>query len=163
VGQQGTTTRLWARRGARAWAPKDCRRLSAWLFGAVCPARGVGAGLVLPDANGPMMNLHLAEISRHVAPQAHAVLVLDKAKWHSFGPSLRLPDNITLLHLPSVSPELNPVEAIWAYLRSNTLSNRVFDTYDDIVSACSHAWNWLTSQPQRINSIASRSWARVHA
>lgn len=64
IGQQGSTTRLWARRGSRPAAPKDCRYAWAYLFGAVCPARGVGAGLVLPHANAYAMNLHLAEISR---------------------------------------------------------------------------------------------------
>ena len=55
------------------------------------------------------------------------------------------------------------VENIWAYLRGNKLSNRVFDTYDTIVDACCDAWNWLTAQPKRIASIATRSWATVSA
>ena len=69
MGQQGTTTRLWARRGSRPAAPRDYRYTWAYLFGAVCPARGVGAGLVLPPANTDAMNLHLAEIS-HQSPPA---------------------------------------------------------------------------------------------
>jgi hypothetical protein len=163
VGQQGTTTRLWARRGSRPAAPKDCRYAWAYLFGAVCPARGVGAGLVLPHANAQAMNLHLAEISGQVAPAAHAVLVLDGAGWHQTGGELRVPANVTLLHLPPYSPELNPVENLWAFLRANKLSNRVFDTYDDIVDACCNAWNWLIAQPERITTIASRDYARVSA
>ena len=78
VGQQGTLTRVWAERGSRPAAPKDCRYAWAYIFGAVCPARGVGAGLVLPAANTAMMNLHLAEISGQVAPDA----VLDQAAAH---------------------------------------------------------------------------------
>jgi len=127
----------------------------------VCPARGIGAALVLPFANAKMMNLHLAEISAAVAPGAHAVLTVDGAGWHQTGDKLRVPDNITLLHLPPYSPELNPVENVWAYLRGNKLSNRVFDTYDAIVDACCEAWNWLTAQPERITTIASREWACV--
>ena len=107
------------------------------------------------------MTLHLAEISATVAPGAHGVLVLDGAGWHRTGGRLRVPDNITLLHLPPYSPELNPVETVWAYLRSNTLSNRVFKTYDDIVTACCNAWNWLAAQPDRITSIGTRAWACV--
>jgi DDE superfamily endonuclease len=79
VGQQGTTTRVWAERGSRPSAPKDCRYAWAYLFGAVCPARGVGAGLVLPAANTAMMNLHLAEISAQVVQGAHAVVIMDGA------------------------------------------------------------------------------------
>ena len=72
-----------------------------------------------------------------------------------------MPHNITLLPLPPYSPELNPVETIWAYLRGNKLSNRVFATYDAIVDACCDAWNWLITQPERITSIGARSWACV--
>lgn len=161
IGQQGTLTRVWAARGSRPLAPKDCRYRWAYLFGAVCPARGVGAGLVLPYANAEAMNLHLAEIAREVSPGAHAVLVLDGAGWHQTGGALRVPPNISLLHLPPYAPELNPVENLWACLRANKLSNRVFEDYDAILNACCDAWNWLMSQPGRITSIAARHWARV--
>jgi len=161
IGQQGTLTRVWAERGSRPVAPRDQRYSWAYLFGAICPARGLGAALVLPFANAEMMNLHLAEISATVAPGAHAVLTVDGAGWHQTGDKLRVPDNITLLHLPPYSPELNPVENVWAYLRGNKLSNRVFDTYDAIVDACCEAWNWLTAPPERITTITSREWACV--
>ena len=69
------------------------------------------------------------------------------------------PHNISLLHLPPYSPELNPVENIWQYLKQNYLSNRVYDTYDDIVDACCAAWNELIALPDRIRSITQRSWA----
>jgi len=52
---------------------------NAYLFGAICPARGVGAALALPYADADMMQLHLDEISRNVAEGAHAVLLLDRA------------------------------------------------------------------------------------
>ena len=161
IGQQGTLTRVWAERGSRPSAPHDQRYAWAYLFGAVCPARKIGAALVLPFANAAMMNLHLAEISARVAPGAHAVLMLDGAGWHQTGDKLRVPDNVTLLHLPPYAPELNPVENVWAYLRGNKLSNRVFDTYEAIVEACCDAWTWLMTQPERITSIATRSWAQV--
>ncbi len=161
VGQQGTLTRVWAERGSRPPAPRDQRYTWAYLFGAVCPAGAIGAGLVLPTANAAMMNLHLDEISTQVSHGAHAVLVLDGAGWHQTGGQLRVPENITLLHLPPYAPELNPVENVWAFLRANKLSNRVFDTYESIVGACCDAWNWLTRQPECITSIATRPWAQV--
>ena len=106
------------------------------------------------------MNLHLAEISKRVAPGAHAVLTLDGAGWHQTGGRLRVPANISLLLLPPYSPELNPQENVWQYLRQNYLANRVFDTYDAIVDACCEAWNKLAEQPGRITSIATRDWAQ---
>jgi len=66
--------------------------------------------------------------------------------------------NISLLTRPPYSPELKPVENIWQFLRQNHLSNRVFATYDAIVDACCQAWNALTAQPDRIQSISTRSW-----
>lgn len=106
------------------------------------------------------MNLHLAEISRCVAPGAHAVITLDGAGWHQTGGSLEIPGNISLLALPPYSPELNPVENIWQYLRQNHFANRVFETYDAILTACCDAWNALAAQPDKITSIATRWWAK---
>lgn len=105
------------------------------------------------------MDLHLAEISKRVAPGAHAGIMLDGAGWHQSGDRLKVPSNISLLLLPRYSPELNPQENIWQYLRQNYLANRVFETYEAIVDACCDAWNKLTTQPGRIQSIATREWA----
>ena len=159
IGQQGSLTRIWARRGSRPTAPRDQRYQSAYLFGAVCPGRGVGAGLVLPRANVHAMNLHLQEISTQVSRGAFAVLTLDGAGWHQVGDRLVVPDNIGLLHLPPYSPELNPVENVWEFLRHNDLSNRVYATYEAIVDACCIAWNKLIATPARIRSIATRDYA----
>lgn len=158
IGQKGTLTRVWARRGSRPPGARDQRYAWTYLFGAVCPRRGVGAALVLPKANAWAMDRHLEEISLTVAPHAHAVLILDQAGWHGRA-CLTVPDNITLLPLPPYSPELNPVENVWQYLRQNHLSNRVFPDYNDIVDACCKAWNDLIASPQRIASIAHRKWA----
>lgn len=125
----------------------------------MCPARRTGAALVLPYANTEAMNLHLAEISTCVAPGAHAVVTLDGAGWHQTGERLRLPDNISLLFLPPYSPELNPQENVWQFLRQNHLANSVYETYDAIVEACCDAWNRLIAQPDQIASIATRHWA----
>ncbi len=132
-----------------------------YLFGAVCAERGVGSALVLPHANADAMTLHLAEISRQVTPGAHAVLVCDGAGWHRTGGRLAVPENITLLHLPPYSPELNPVENIWDYLGDNKLSNSVFDTYDTIVDRCCAAWTWLMDAPDRIRSLATTPWTKT--
>ncbi len=139
---------------------RDTRYQWAYLFGAVCPGRKLGAGLVMPYANTEAMNKHLDEIAKAVAPGAHAILVLDGAGWHG-SRELIVPQNITLLPLPPYSPELNPVENIWEYLRKNKLSNRLYQTYEDIVEACCEAWNSLMAMPEQIASITTRSWAKA--
>ncbi len=104
------------------------------------------------------MDLHLAEISRAVAPNAHAVLFMDQAGWHTTA-KLTVPHNISIVMLPPRSPELNPVENIWQFMRDNWLSNRVFKSYNDILDHCCDAWNKLVEQPWTIMSIGMRDWA----
>lgn len=136
---------------------RDQRYECAYIFGAVCPARGAGAALVMPRADTQAMNLHLIEISTQVAPGAHAVVIIDGAGWHTTK-SLHAPTNISLLRLPPYSPELNPQENIWQYLRQNALANRIYENYEAIVTACCQAWNDLIELPTTINSIANREW-----
>ena len=160
VGQKNKLTYLWARKGRRPRLTHDQRTCSAYVFGAICPARGTGAGLVLPHCNTAAMQLHLDEIATQVAAGAHAILVLDQAGWHT-AKALQVPNNITLMSLPPRSPELNPTENIWQYMRQNWLSNRVFQTYDDILALSADAWNKLTDRPWTIMSIATRDWATI--
>jgi hypothetical protein len=160
IGQKNGLVRQWAKRGTRPRQPADQRYENAYLFGAICPARGTGAALALPFANTEAMQLHLDEISRTVAKGAHAVLLADRAGWHTTK-ALVVPKNITLILLPSRAPELNPVENIWQYLRQNWLSNRVFETYDAIVKAACEAWRNLLANPSTIISIGHRDWAHI--
>jgi transposase len=111
-------------------------------------------------ANTRAMQMHLHEISRSVARGAHAAVLMDRAGWHTTG-KLKLPKNITIILLPSRSPELNPVENIWQYLRQNWLSNRVFPNYGAILDAGCDAWNRLIDEPETITSIGMRKWANI--
>jgi hypothetical protein len=140
-------------------APRDQRYRWACRFGAACPVRCVETGLVPPVSTGHAMTQHLADISRQVAPGAHAVVTLDGAGWHQPGGKLQVPDNLSLLPLPPYSPGLNPVENVWQFLRQNHLSNRVCDTHEVIVDACCDAWNALIAEPARITTITTRAWA----
>ncbi len=116
---------------------------------------------MLPGANADAFALHLAEISRTVAPGAHALMVLDGAGWHG-AVGRAIPENITLMPLPPYSPELNPIENVWQYLRQNNLAITIFDSYADIVDKCCDAWNFFANDPTAVASITSRSWAQVN-
>ena len=151
VGQKNKLTYRWARKGSRPRAIHDQRTQSTYVFGAVCPELGTGAALVLPTCNTEAMQLHLNEIATKVTPGAHAILILDQAGWHG-AKDLKAPGNISLLPLPPRSPELNPQENIWQFMRANWLSNRVFNSFDDIVDHCCYAWNTLIDQPWKIMS-----------
>ena len=147
IGQKNGVVRQWARRGTRPRQPADQRYENAYLFGAICPARGTGAALALPFADTEAMQLHLEEIAANVAAGAHAVLIFDRAGWHTTS-NLVFPPKLKPIWLPSRAPELNPVENIWQYLRGNWLSNSVFATFDDVIDAACDAWRNLTATPE---------------
>src|SRR2546423_12831624 len=54
---QNKITRRWAKRGTRPSAPRDQRTASAYIFGAICPAEGKGAGLVLPSCDSEEISI----------------------------------------------------------------------------------------------------------
>ena len=144
--------------GSRPAAPRDLGFASAYLFGAACPSEGKAAALIMPICNTAAMNHHLSEISSQVAVDAHAVVILDRAGWHR-SQALVVPANITLLELPPYSPELNPVERIWHYLRSHWLANSVFISLADIMDACEMAWNRFATNHRLIRSLCAVAWA----
>ncbi len=161
VGQKGSIEYVWAPIGSRPPMVRDNRHSSVHIFGAICPARSIGAAIIMPVVNAAAMNEHLKEISAQVAAHAHALLICDGAGWHQPGEKLRVPDNITLMPLPPYAPELNPMENAWDYLRGNKLSSLVWDSDEAIIDACVDAWNFLANDPDRIVSIGTRSWACV--
>jgi hypothetical protein len=105
VGQKGTHAYIWAPIGSRPLMVRDNRHDSAYIFGAICPARGVGAAMIMPAANAEGMNEHLKELSTQVTPSSIAVVICDGAGWHQRGKELIVPDNIRLLSLPPYSPD----------------------------------------------------------
>ena len=79
------------------------------------------------------------------------------AAWHESGGPV-IPGNLTLLFLPPYSPELNPMEQVFQFLRGNRFSNRAFAHVEAVRTACEEAWEWLSATPSRIASIMRRQW-----
>ncbi len=151
---------MWAPKGTRPRALKQQGFTSAFVFGSVCPATGDSAAIVMPQTNTDAMNKHLALLSAHLQHNEHAVLVCDNASWHR-SKQLQVPSNITLVHLPAYSPELNPVEQVWQWMRQRFWSNRFFVNYDDIVDAVCDALNIFDKNIERVSSLCTRSWANL--
>ena len=118
----------------------------------------MAVGLILPYVNIQGMQLHLAEISANTPDGRFAVVVLDQAGWHT-SQKINIFNNILVLPLPPASPELNPQEQVWQWLRRHELANRCFKNYDDIVNACCDAWNSFVNQANRVRNLCSRDWA----
>ena len=143
-------------------APGPTHEVSLYLWRHLSRARripGIGARPSSWPAATPRPCTGISMKSRpRSAPAPTPSSSQDQAGWHTTG-KLVIPHNITLLLLPPRSPELNPVENIWQFMRDNWLSNRVFKSYDDIVALCCEAWNKLIDQPWTIMSIGQRKWA----
>ena len=159
VGQKGRTGYQWWIKGERPRGLCDQRFESTYIYGAVRPATGEDFALVLPEVSTGPMGLFLDRFAATLAPNTQAVLVLDRAGWHR-SRRLRVPENITLVPLPAYSPELNPVERVWLYLREEYLTHCVFNSMDEIITACCEAWNSLTAE--RLRSLCNYPWiARI--
>ena len=149
-GQKRRSCRRWWLRGQRPTGPIDQRYTFAYVFAAVEPMTGRDFCLVLPAVSTAAMSEFLRRFATTLPEDEHAVMVLDGAGWHT-SHELTVPENVTLLRLPPYSPELNPVERIWLYLRERHLSHRVHDGYSAIVDAVCNAWCRLT--PERLRSL----------
>ena len=160
VGQRGTVTRLWARRGTRPRVIRQQQFEYAYIFGAVCPEKDRAVGLILPSIGTVCMQKHLEAISKEVDPYNHAVVIFDRAAWHTTK-KLSLPNNISLLPLPTASPELNPTEQVWQVLRDRYLGNRCFTSYEHILDCCCEAWNAFTAKVGAVKQLCSRDWASI--
>ena len=146
---------MWAERGSRPTAVKQTEYEWLYVFAAVNPRTGESSAILTPTVNTGYMNEHLRFISEQAGQNRHVVLVLDQAGWH-VAKALQVPHNITLLWLPPYSPELNPIERVWAYLKSHDLSNRVYLDYDDLFAAVREAW--LRLDEPRLRSLTHTPW-----
>ncbi len=159
-GQQNQTTRLWAETGTRPRAIKQQQFEYGYLFGAVCPSNGKTEALISPIVNKEVMTQHMELISKATEAGRHAVVIVDGAGWHTID-TVQPFNNVTLIKLPPYSPELNPIEQVWSWIRQHCLSNRVFSGYEEIVEQVSQAWNKFISVPDTVKSICSRDWIKL--
>ena len=157
IGQKGRTAYVWWKRGERPPGLCDKRFTFAYIFAAIEPGTDNGFALVLPYANTEAMQLFLDRFAATLADDEHAAMVLDQAGWHGSN-GLIVPGNITLVPLPPYSPELNPVERVWLYLKQRFLSHRLLADYDAIADAACRAWNRLAAETGRITMLGSYPW-----
>jgi transposase len=161
IGQKGKVVRRWAEKGSSPRAVVHGGFKSAWLFGAFCPERDTGAAVVVEAVSTEAMSAHLAVLSQAVPPKVHAVVLIDGAGFHAKAKDLVVPSNMTLVDIPSYSPELNPAERVWEFLKGGVLAHRLYRTVDEIIDKISWAWQSLINEPGRIRSLCSYSWLMV--
>jgi transposase len=153
-GQQGTTTNVWAKRGTRPTAVRQTEYGYLWVLGAVCPETGHAEGLLSPRLNTKVVNAFLEQFARMIPTDEHAVLLWDGAGFHT-SKTLRVPENISVLKLPPYSPEFNPIENLWHYLKSHFWSNRSYDDYDALEQAAIDAFTQAVLDPALMKTVCA--------
>ncbi len=149
--------------GSKRYPPSAVKQqqfISTHIYGAVCPATGQTEALISPVLSIDMMEKHLQQISDATPSGRYAIVVMDCASWHS-RKLMACFDNLSIIHLPPYSPELNPIEQVWAWLRNNDLANFAFKNYDDIVDQVSRGWNNFRHQVDQVKSLCKRDWANL--
>jgi transposase len=159
-GQKGSLTRVWAPRGSRPTAIKQTEYEYLYVLGAACPATGQTCGLLSPTLNTDVVNLFLEQLGRELPAGVHAVLVWDQAGYHT-SHELVIPANISVLHLPPYSPELNPMENLWHFLRSHHWSNTLHRSYTALLDAATYAWQTVCLVPETVRSICNYPYLRT--
>jgi transposase len=157
-GQQGTTTNLWARSGSRPTAVRQTEYQYLWVLGAVCSETGHAEGLLSPQLNTKIVSLFLEQFSRTLAADEHAAMIWDGAGFH-VSHSLKVPANITLIRLPPYSPELNPIENLWHYLKSHFWSNRAYADYEELEQAAVDAWKKAVLNADLMKTVCAAPYA----
>jgi hypothetical protein len=154
-GMKGVLKKIWAIKGSRPIQIKQQGFKSGYVFGAVNPQTGQRVGLVFSNVDTETFNLFLEMTSESVEKVVHIILVMDNAGYHG-AKEMKVPENITILSLPPYSPELNPAERLWHWMKSQYLCNRVFKNISQILEAGCDAWNKLTDS--LVQSICAVSW-----
>ena len=153
-GQQGTLTRVWARRGSRPRGVRQTQYTFLYVLTAVCASTGAASGLISPTLNAAVVNLFLEQFSQELPAGVHAVLLWDGAGYHT-SEDLKIPRNVSLILLLPYSPELNPVENLWHYLRSHYWSLRVYRDYEELEESAVGAWREVCLKPELVGSICN--------
>jgi transposase len=153
-GQQGTLTRVWAKKGSRPRAVRQTQYDYLYVVGAVCPDTGQSVGLLAPHLDTAIVNHFFEQFAQELDADVHAVLIWDQAGYHT-AKALKIPPNVSLIALPPYSPELNPVENLWHYLRSHYWSNRCYRDYEDLTNAATHAWRHACLDAELIKTVCA--------
>jgi transposase len=161
-GTQGTITRVWAPKGSRPRAIRQNGREWLYVLMAVCVSTGAASGLIMPELNTGVLNLFLEQFSRELPEGVHAVLIWDGAGYHT-SKDLMVPGNVSLIQLPPYSPELNPVENLWHYLRAHHWSNQEYEGYAGLERQAIHTLCTVCNDAENLKSICNADYVQRRA
>jgi transposase len=161
-GTQGTITRVWAPRGSRPRAVRQNGRQWLYVLMAVCVGTGATSALIISGLDTEVLNLFLEQLAKELPDGVHAVLIWDGAGYHTSG-DLVVPGNVSLIQLPPYSPELNPVENLWHYLRAHHWSNRPYEGYKGLEMEAIRSLRAVCEDAERIKSLCNADYVTMRA
>jgi hypothetical protein len=155
-GRIGDARSCWAPLPLRPTVCSQLVREYVYAYVAVCPADGQMSSMILPWVDARLMSIFLAQTAAQF-PNEHCIMFLDGAGWHK-AHELTVPDNMRLLPLPPYSPELNPAEHVWEYIRENDIRNQIFSTLDEVMDTVETSLRHLHEAPEELRSMTAFPW-----
>jgi hypothetical protein len=158
-GRINDTRRCWAPLPTRPVVGQQVVREYLYSFVAVCPYDGQFTSLTLPWIDAHTMSIFLAHTAQQFADE-YGLMFLDGAGWHH-AQNLRVPENLKLIFLPPYSPELNPAEHVWDYLRENHFGNDALASLEEVADRLAVGLQTLAAQPDLVRSLTLFDWIKT--
>ncbi len=153
-GLQSTVMRIWAEKGKPLEIKVKQGYKNFYIYSSVCPHTGDSFSLFMPEVNTDMMSCYLKQLQK-AFPDKQIILIMDQAAWHTSDDVMEF-DNIKIRLLPPYSPELNPIERLWRWLKKEKIHNRIFKSLDDMMNALEIEFKNLTHL--RLKSLCACSY-----
>ena len=148
--------KCWCPKGIRPVLKRALEREFTYVYSAIEPATGDNFSLILPEVNNNSMSLYLSELSAYYS-EYRIIMIMDSASFHGDATANNL-ENISIIHLPAYSPELNPVEHLWEYLRENYFGNRYWKTIEELEIYLAAIMTDIHKEKIVLKSLSNFSW-----
>ena len=125
---------------------------TTYLYGSYSPINGDSFVWEINGVDTKIFEAYLKHFSNH-KPKEYKIVVIDNAGFHSTK-NIEVPENIYLLRIPPYSPELNPCEQVWQYIK-NRYKNQRFDTMDTLKT-------WLHNMVRKMDAEIIKSITSNH-
>lgn len=144
----------WFHKGERTSVKMKLGFENFYVYSAIHVINGNEFSLIMPKLNTHCMNIFLDKFSNQTN-NSNIIMVMDQAAWHR-SKGLIIPANIKIFLLPPYSPELNPVERLWLYMKSKLIKNKIYNSLEQLQDAVAH---FLTNlKNDKIKSICSANY-----
>jgi hypothetical protein len=150
VGLKSETGKVITARGVKPIAPVQWPRDNFWGYGVVKPLSGWHFQQEYDSLNREQFQCFLTALSQALGDDI-ALMQLDQAKVH-VATSLHWPENLIPILQPAHSPELNPIERLWQFLKQQ-LQGEHFDNLTQLRQRLEQEFQQLT--PEQVASLTS--------